>query len=52
MTGGRQPQKRDAFDRAIAAFSMAYADRNEKDHTALARAVRESKVKAAFEAVR
>ncbi len=28
--------KSDAFDRAIAAFSMAYADQNEKDHTALA----------------
>jgi len=41
--------KSDAFDRAIAAFSMAYADQNEKDHTALARAVRKGKVKAVFE---
>jgi hypothetical protein len=44
--------KGDAFDRAIAGFSMAYADQNEKDHTALARAVRKGKVKAVFEAVR
>ncbi len=27
--------KSDAFDRAIAAFSVAYADQNEKDHAAL-----------------
>jgi uncharacterized protein (DUF2252 family) len=39
----------DAFDRAIAAFSMAYADQNEKDHAALRRAVRKGKVKAVFE---
>jgi uncharacterized protein (DUF2252 family) len=41
--------KSDAFDEAIAAFSMAYADQNEKDHAALARAVRSKKVKAVFE---
>jgi uncharacterized protein (DUF2252 family) len=41
--------KGDAFDRAIAAFSMAYADQNEMDHTALERAVRKGKVKAIFE---
>jgi uncharacterized protein (DUF2252 family) len=41
--------KSDAFDRAIAAFSMAYADQNEKDHAALERAVRSGKVKAVFE---
>jgi uncharacterized protein (DUF2252 family) len=41
--------KSDAFDRAIAAFSMAYADQNEKDHAALRRAVRKGKVKAVFE---
>jgi uncharacterized protein (DUF2252 family) len=41
--------KSDAFDRAIAAFSVAYADQNEKDHAALDRAVRKGKVKAAFE---
>ena len=27
--------KSDAFDRAIAAFSLAYADQNERDHAAL-----------------
>jgi uncharacterized protein (DUF2252 family) len=39
----------DVFDRAIAAFSLAYADKNEKDHEALARAVRKGKVEAVFE---
>ena len=43
--------KSDAFDEAIAAFSMAYADQNEKDHAALERAVRKGKVKAVFEEV-
>jgi hypothetical protein len=41
--------KCDAFDEAIATFSMAYADQNEKDHAALDRAVRSGKVKAVFE---
>lgn len=41
--------KSDTFDRAIAAFSLAYADQNESDHTALQRAVRKGKVKAVFE---
>jgi len=41
--------KSDAFDKAIAAFSMAYADQNEKDHAALDRAVRSGKVEAVFE---
>jgi uncharacterized protein (DUF2252 family) len=41
--------KSDAFDQAIASFSMAYADQNEKDHAALERAVRSGKVKAVFE---
>ncbi len=41
----------DAFDRAIAAFSMAYADQNERDHDALERAVRTGKVEAVFEEV-
>jgi uncharacterized protein (DUF2252 family) len=39
----------DVFDRAIAAFSIAYADQNEKDHDALESAVRNGKVKAVFE---
>ena len=37
--------------RPIAAFSMAYADQNEKDHDALESAVRKGKVKAVFEPV-
>jgi len=41
--------KSDAFDEAIADFSMAYADQNEKDHAALDRAVRSGKVKAVFD---
>jgi hypothetical protein len=41
--------KSDVFDLAIADFSLAYADQNEKDHAALARAVRGRKVKAVFE---
>lgn len=41
--------KSDTFDKAIAAFSKAYADQNEKDHAALDRAVRSGKVKAVFE---
>jgi len=41
--------KSDVFDHAIADFSLAYADQNEKDHAALARAVRGRKVKAVFE---
>jgi len=44
--------KSDAFDQAIAAFSVAYADQNEKDHAALAAAVRKSKVKAVYEEAR
>jgi uncharacterized protein (DUF2252 family) len=41
--------KSDVFDEAIAAFSMAYADQNEKDHAALERAVRKGTLKAVFE---
>lgn len=41
--------KSDTFDQAIASFSMAYADQNEKDHAALARAIKQGKVKAVFE---
>jgi len=39
----------DTFDRAIAAFSVDYADQNERDHDALERAVRSGKVPAEFE---
>jgi Uncharacterized protein conserved in bacteria (DUF2252) len=41
--------KSDAFDQSLAAFSVAYADQNEKDHAALKRAIRDGKVKADFE---
>ena len=41
--------KSDAFDQAIAAFSMAYADQNEADHAALESAVREGRVEAVVE---
>jgi len=41
--------KSETFDKAVAAFSVAYADQNEKDHSALDRAVRRGKVKAEFE---
>jgi uncharacterized protein (DUF2252 family) len=44
--------KSDTFDRAIAKFSKAYADQNEKDHAALKRAVRKGNVKAVFEEAR
>ena len=41
----------EAFDEALAAFSMAYADQNEKDHAALMRAIRGGKVEAVTEEV-
>jgi hypothetical protein len=41
--------KSEVFDEAVAAFSTAYADQNEKDHAALVRAVRKKKLKAVFE---
>jgi len=41
--------KSDAFDQALAEFSVAYADQNERDHAALERAVRLGKVQAVFE---
>jgi hypothetical protein len=41
--------KSDVFDRAIAAFSLAYADQNERDHAALDRAVKQGAVPAVFE---
>jgi hypothetical protein len=41
--------KSDAFDKAIAAFSIAYADQNEKDHAAFARAVRKGTVEVMIE---
>ncbi len=41
--------KNDTFDKALVSFSVAYADQNEKDHAALARAIRDGKVKAVIE---
>jgi hypothetical protein len=41
--------KADTFDRALASFAVAYADQNEKDHTALARAVRDGLIEAVVE---
>ena len=44
--------KSDTFDQAIASFAMVYAKQNERDHAALARAVKQGKVKAEIEADR
>ena len=41
--------KSDAFDNAIVAFAVAYANQNERDHDALERAVKKGKVQAVFE---
>ena len=41
--------KSDVFDKALAAFSVAYADQNEKDHAALEQAIHHGKVKALIE---
>jgi hypothetical protein len=41
--------KGDTFDKAIATFSIAYADQNEKDHAALKRAIHDGRVKAVVE---
>ena len=38
--------KSDVFDRAIGEFAHAYADRNEADHAALTKAVKNGKVRA------
>jgi hypothetical protein len=41
--------KSDLFDKALVAFSAAYADQTEKDHAALRRAIRDGKAKAVVE---
>ncbi len=41
--------KSEVFDKAITAFSMAYADQNEKDHAAMARAIKKGELEAVFE---
>ena len=38
--------KGDTFDRALLAFSIAYADQNERDYNRLSAAVKEGKIKA------
>ena len=38
--------KSDVFDNAIADFSVAYADQNERDHQALVDAVKSGRIKA------
>ena len=44
--------KSDAFDEALAAFSVAYGDQTEKDHAELERAVRSGKVKVEYDDAR
>jgi uncharacterized protein (DUF2252 family) len=39
----------DAFDQALAAFAVAYADQTEKDHASLVRAIRAGRLKATQE---
>jgi uncharacterized protein (DUF2252 family) len=41
--------KSDAFDKAVAVFSIAYADQNEKDHAVLKRAIQDGKIEAVVE---
>ena len=41
--------KSDAFDKAVAAFSIAYADQSERDHAVLKKAVRSGRVEAVME---
>jgi uncharacterized protein (DUF2252 family) len=41
--------KSDAFDKAIAAFAVAYADQSERDHAVLKNAVRSGRVEALIE---
>jgi len=41
--------KGDTFDRAMGEFAVAYADQTQKDHAALAKAIRSGRVKALAE---
>ena len=41
--------KSDVFDEAVTAFSVAYADQNEKDHAVLKRAIQNGKIEAVIE---
>jgi hypothetical protein len=39
----------DTFDQAIAAFSSAYADQNEKDHSSFKKAIKSGRIEAVYE---
>jgi hypothetical protein len=39
----------DTFDEAIAGFSLAYADQNEKDHTNFKKAIKSGRIVAEYE---
>jgi uncharacterized protein (DUF2252 family) len=41
--------KSDVFDEAVAAFSVAYANQNERDHAVLKRAIQDGKIEAVIE---
>jgi len=41
--------KGDSLDKAIADFSFAYADQNEKDHASFLKAIKMGKIEAEFE---
>jgi hypothetical protein len=41
--------KSDAFDKALATFSVAYANQNKKDHAVLKRAIQDGKIEAIIE---
>jgi hypothetical protein len=39
----------DTFDQALAQFSIAYADQNEKDHSSIKKAIKAGKIEAEYE---
>jgi hypothetical protein len=41
--------KSDAFDQAIAKFSIAYAAQNEKDYTSFNKAIKSGRIEAEYE---
>jgi hypothetical protein len=41
--------KSDVFDKAIASFSFAYADQNEKDYASFIKAIKDGKIEARYE---
>ena len=48
MLGGYMGSS-DIFDRAIAEFSLAYADQNEKDHASFIKAIKSGRIEAEYE---